>query len=60
MIFKRYFRIVFKPSNYEINDSNLNHISDIDQLSDKLSFKVAVTYWRQYVIAAENKCKDMG
>jgi len=49
-----------KPSKHEINHSILNLISDIGQLSDQFKLKIAFTHWGQYVIATENKCKDMG
>lgn len=49
-----------KPSKHEINNSILNLISDFGQLSDQFKLKIAFTHWGQYVIATENKCKDMG
>ena len=55
-----YLQNYLKPSKHEINNSILNLISDFGQLSDQFKLKIAFTHWRQYVIATENKCKDMG
>jgi hypothetical protein len=51
---------ILKTYEYEINNSFFDLISCSGRLSDPIKFKVAVIDRRQYAIAAENKCKDMG